>query len=74
VIIATDAAVAHVVILNVALFVPVVIGGVVASWFGWMLSGRGEEDGSGGSKVDPGWPSPVEPRGGAGPDDLARSA
>ena len=64
---------AHVVVVNVALFLPVVAGGAAASWFGWMLAGRGD-DGDGGTSVRPDWPSPVVPCGGAGPDDLARSA
>ena len=48
------------VLVNVLLFVPVALGGTVASWFGWRLAGRGEDDGDG----------PIS----AGPDDLARSA
>lgn len=70
----------HVVVLNVALFVPVVLGGLAASWLGWMLAGRGE-DGDGGSglrrvssPISPDPPRPVEPRVSAGPHDLARSA
>lgn len=50
----------HVVLLNLGLFVPVVIGGILAGWFGWTLVGDGDED-------DRELPS-------AGPDELARSA
>ncbi len=72
---------AHVLILNVALFVPVVLAGAVAAWVGWVLAGPDSErnddsGGAGGGGVGrtPRWPSPVVPTGGAGPDDLARSA
>ncbi len=66
---------AHVLILNVALFVPVLIAGAVAAWFGWTLAGGGADSGDGGEGVvPPEWPSPVTPMGGVGPDDLARSA
>jgi len=68
-------------ILNVGLFVPVVVGGLAASWFGWKLAGSDGDagDGDGGSKIKnappkPRWPSPVPPRDAAGPRDLARSA
>jgi hypothetical protein len=74
--------VTSVVILNVALFVPVVLGGIAASWFGWALAGRGgDDDGDGGrglqtefSPIRPRPPWPLAPCGSAGPDDLARSA
>ena len=66
-------------ILNVGLFVPVVLAGLAASWFGWKLAGTDNDTGDGGSKIEqrpltPRWPSPVSPRGAAGPHDLARSA
>jgi hypothetical protein len=67
-------------ILNVGLFLPVVVAGLAASWFGWKLAGSEREDtGEGGSKVEhcplmPRWPSPVAPRDAAGPLDLALSA
>ncbi len=69
--------VTSVLILNVALFLPVVLGGIAASWFGWVLAGRGGDGGGGGglqSELSPLHPCPVEPCGSAGPDDLARSA
>jgi hypothetical protein len=67
--------VTHVVIVNVALFLPVAAGGAIASWFGWMLAGRGDDgNDDGGGSVPAAWPSPVVPQGGAGPDELARSA
>jgi hypothetical protein len=67
-------------LLNVGLFLPVVVAGAAASWFGWTLAGSDSDDaGDGGSKINqrpltPQWPSPVSPRGSAGPHDLARSA
>ena len=67
-------------ILNVALFLPLVVGGLAASWFGWKLAGSDSDAGDGGSKMEngrplaPRWPSPVFPRDAAGPRDLARSA
>jgi hypothetical protein len=73
----------HVLLINVALFLPVVAAGVVAAWYGWNLAGRDATDGAGGaggsgvSEPPPtgsDWPSPVSPRGGASRDDLARSA
>jgi hypothetical protein len=73
-------AVTSVLILNAALFLPVVLGGIAAGWFGWVLAGRGGDgDGGGGLQTDvlpvqPRRPWPVAPRGSAGPDDLARSA
>ena len=69
-----------VLIVNLAIFLPVVVGWIAMSWFGWMLAGRGgDSDGGGGRRsergpVQPPWPSPVKPGGSAGPDDLARSA
>ena len=72
--------VTSVLILNVVLFLPVVLGGIAASWFGWVLAGRGGA-GDGGAALqtpflaaDPRRPWPVAPRGSAGPGDLARSA
>lgn len=71
---------ASVLVVNVALFLPVVAGGVVTSWLGWVLAGRGGDgEGGGGlqtvlSPADPPRPWPVEPGGSAGPDELARSA
>ena len=67
-------------IVNLALFLPVVVGGIAMSWFGWTLAGRhGEGNGGGGRRLErgsveplPQWP--VRPGGSAGPDDLARSA
>lgn len=66
-------------ILNVGLFLPVVVGGLAASWFGWKLAGSDSDPGDGGSKIESGplaprWPSPVPPRDAAGRRDLARSA
>jgi len=68
-------------IVNVALFLPVVLGGVATSWFGWVLAGRagdgaGGGDGDGGleSELSPLNPWPVGPCWRSGPDDLARSA
>jgi hypothetical protein len=65
-------------ILNVGLFLPVVVAGLAASWFGWKLAGSGSDAGDGGSKIEhgplPRWPSPVPPRDAVGPRDLARSA
>jgi hypothetical protein len=66
-------------ILNVALFLPVVLAGLAASWVGWKLAGpddRRAGGGGGGAErpFRPRWPSPVEPTRSAGPDDLARSA
>jgi hypothetical protein len=70
----------QVLLINVALFLPVVAAGVLAAWFGWNLAGRDGADGAGGSGVSgpppkgSDWPSPVSPRGEASRDDLARSA
>lgn len=68
----------QVLIVNVALFLPVVAAGAVASWFGWTLAGRGETDDGGGPgnlrPPDPNWPSPVRPGHGVGRNDLADSA
>jgi hypothetical protein len=66
-------------ILNVGLFLPIVVCGLAASWFGWELAGSESAPGDGGTKVEngpltPRWPSPVPPRDAAGPGDLARSA
>jgi hypothetical protein len=66
-------------LLNVGLFLPVVVAGFAASWLGWKLAGSDDDAGDGGSKIEqrpltPQWPSPVSPRGAAGPHDLARSA
>ena len=64
-------------IVNVALFLPVVLGGIATSWFGWVLAGRGGDgDGDGGleSELSPLNPWPVGPCWMSGPDDLARSA
>jgi hypothetical protein len=66
-------------IVNVALFLPVVAGGIATSWFGWVLAGRGGDgdgDGDGGfeSEFSPLYPWPVGPHRRSGPDDLARSA
>jgi len=71
--------VTHLLILNVGLFLPVVVAGLAASWFGWKLAGSDRDAGDGGSKIEngpltPRWPSPVAPRDAAGPRDLARSA
>jgi hypothetical protein len=71
--------VTHLLILNVGLFLPVVVAGLAASWFGWKLTGSDSDAGDGGSKIEqrpltPRWPSPVSSRGAAGPRDLARSA
>ena len=76
-IIAVGGSVTQLLILNVGLFLPVVLAGLAASWFGWKLAGN--DTGDGGSKIEqrpltPRWPSPVPPRGAAGPHDLARSA
>jgi hypothetical protein len=64
--------------VNLALFLPVVIGGIAMSWFGWALAGRGGEDDAGGGGQSERGPAaaavPVGPSGSAGPDDLARSA
>ena len=64
-------------IVNVALFLPVVAGGIATSWFGWVLAGRGgDSDGDGGleSERSPLNPWSVGPCRRSGPDDLARSA
>ena len=69
-----------VLLLNVALFLPVALGGIAASWFGWLLARPGGDGGGGGGleiefpPVHPHRPWPVEPRANAGPEDLARSA
>ncbi len=71
--------VTSVLLLNVALFLPVVLGGIAASWFGWLLAGPGGDGGGGGGlelefpPVHPCRPWPVEARASAGPEDLARS-
>jgi hypothetical protein len=70
----------QVMLINLALFLPVVAAGAAASWFGWKLAGSGAGDGGGGLGAseprlpDPHWPAPVRPRHGVGRDDLARSA
>jgi hypothetical protein len=70
----------QVLVINVALFLPVVAAGVLAGLFGWNLAGRDGTDGAGGSGVpEPpptgsDWPSPVGPRGEASRDELAQSA
>jgi hypothetical protein len=68
-------------IVNVALFLPVVLSGIATSWLGWVLAGRGgdgdgEGDGDGGleSELSPLNPWPVGPCWMSSPDDLARSA
>jgi hypothetical protein len=72
--------VTSVLLLNVALFLPVALGGIAASLFGWKLVGSGGDgDGGGGLQtgflpVHPRRPWPVEPLASAGSDDLARSA
>jgi hypothetical protein len=71
--------VAELLFLNVGLFLPLVVAGLVASWFGWKLAGSDSDGGDGGSKLGngrlaPRWPSPVPPRDAAEPRDLARSA
>jgi|GEM_PF-6815348 len=61
-------------LLNVALFVPVVVGGFLAAWIGWRLTRPDDDAGDGGWSRAPGWRSPVVPAGPAGRNDLARSA
>jgi hypothetical protein len=78
-IIAVGGRVTQLLILNLGLFLPVVVAGLAASWFGWKLAGSDSDAGEGGSKIESGpltprWPSPVPPRDAAGPRDLARSA
>ena len=69
-----------VLLLNVALFLPVALGGIAASWFGWLLAGPGGDGRGGGGlelefpPVHPHRPWPVKPRASAGPEELARSA
>lgn len=49
-------------ILNVGLFLPIVFGGLAASWFGWKLAGSDSDPGGGGSsKIENG---PLTHRGG----------
>jgi hypothetical protein len=59
-------------LLNVALFMPAVVGGFLAAWVGWRLTRP--DEGDGGWSRPPDWHSPVAPTGPAGRDDLARSA
>jgi hypothetical protein len=68
-------------ILNVALFLPAVLGGAAMAAFGWVLAGRGADEGDSGGggqakplPLQPSPPSPVEPRATAARRDLARSA
>lgn len=57
-------------LLNVALFLPAVVGGCLAAWLGWRLTRP--DDGGWTRPSD--WHAPVVPTGPAGRDDLARSA
>jgi hypothetical protein len=54
--------VAQVLIINVALFLAVLVGGVIAGWFGWRLAGGEQaEDGGGLTEIDTPVPCPRGP-------------
>jgi hypothetical protein len=61
-------------LINVALFLPVLVGGCLAAYVGWRLATPDGDGNDGLQHRSPRWRSPVPPSGPAGPNDLARSA
>jgi hypothetical protein len=61
-------------LVNVALFLPVVVGGCFAAWLGWRLTAPDARGNDGWQGPPRWWRPPVRPSGPAGPNDLARSA